>query len=64
MVVVMDGVNSKNCQEVHEYAPINSFIAFRYLTTCTRLLFCSFFFFSMRHVGRQGRPVDADVFVA
>jgi hypothetical protein len=42
LVVVMDGVISKNCQEVHEPARFNSFIASRYLTTCTRLLFCFF----------------------
>ena len=59
MVVVMDGVISKNCREVHEPALFNSFIASRYLTTCTRLLFCFF----VRHVGRQGRQVDVDVSV-
>jgi hypothetical protein len=59
VVVVMDGVVSKNCQEVHEQAHFNGFIASRYLTTCTRLLFCFF----VRHVGRQVRQVDADASV-
>jgi hypothetical protein len=49
----MEDVISKNCKEVHEHDHFDSFIASRYLTTCTRLLLC--FFRATRGGGREGK---------